>query len=127
MSKHSDLDIFKVLYKRFYEMPDHEYDWSDNDFIDYYELLNYDEECSNWFFETEMKKKNIDFSKYCCQELTYAIAKGISSSGEKVLNEVNVILKEYKDGSIGIPVHNSGNDARYEIKYCPFCGSKLHE
>jgi hypothetical protein len=119
-----DLERFKMLYGRFSKLPLDRSEWETKDYYDYNTALIESKECSDWYLMQEMDKKGFDYSKYCCLEIAKHISDGISENVEIIYDNVDIILRKWNNGTIGIPIHDGGS-SMIEIKYCPFCGTKL--
>lgn len=119
-----DLEKFKILHKRFSKLPLDREEWETQDYDDYIIAINESKECSGWYLKYEMDRKGFDYSKYCCLDIAMHISDGISENGEIIYDNVDIIIREWDDGTIGIPIHDGG-ESMIEIKYCPFCGKKL--
>lgn len=119
-----DLERFKVLHKRFSNLPLDRSEWETKEYDDYNTAINESKECYDWYLKQEMKKQGFDYSKLCCLEIAKHISDGISQNGEIIYDDVDIILRMWDDGTIGIPIHDGGS-SMIVIKNCPFCGTKL--
>ena len=119
-----DLEKFKLLYDKFSKLPLDKKEWDNEDYDDYVTALNDSKECTDWYLIQKMDKKGFDYSKFCCLEIAKHISDGFSESGEIIYDDVDIILRKLDNGTIGIPIHDGGT-SMIEIRYCPFCGSKL--
>ena len=117
-----DLEKFKILYDKFSKLP---LDKKEFETEDYVTALNDSKECSDWYLSKELDKKGFDYSGFCCLESAKHISDGISESGELIYYNVDIILRKWDNGSIGIPIHDGGTSL-IEINYCPFCGCDLN-
>ena len=72
----------------------------------------------------EMDKKGFDYSRFCCLEIAKHISDRISDNGEIIYGNLDIILRKWNDGTIGIPIHDGGT-SMIEISFCPFCGSNI--
>lgn len=116
-----DLERFKILHKRFAKLPLDKKEWDTQEYDDYIIAINESKECSDWYLKSEMDKQRFDYSNFCCLELAKHISDGISDNGETIYDDVDIILRKWDDGTVGIPIHDGG-ESMIEINYCPFCG-----
>src|SRR5690606_39905266 len=119
-----DLETFKKSYKRYSQLPlDREF-WNTNEYNNYINALNDSKECSDFYLQQEMEKKQFDYSKYCCLEIAKNISDGVDKNREIDYDNADIMLREWDDETIGIPIHDGGT-SMIKINYCPFCGKKL--
>lgn len=119
-----DLDKFKIFYDRFSNLPLDKDEFETEDYDDYVTALNDSKECSYWYLRKELDKKGFDYSGFCCLEIAKHISDGIEENGEIIYDNVDIILRKWDNGTIGIPIHDGGT-SMIEINYCPFCGCDL--
>ncbi len=119
-----DLETFIKSYERYSQLPLDRAVWDTDEYNDYINALNNSKECSNFYLRQEMEKKQFDYSKYCCLDIASHISDGVDKNGEIDYDNVDIILREWEDGTIGIPIHDGGA-SMIEIHFCPFCGKKL--
>ena len=54
------------------------------------------------------------------------VAEGIGKRGKIIYDDVDVIMRKWKDGTFGIPIHDGGSSV-IKINYCPWCGKNLNQ
>lgn len=119
-----DFNKFKILYDRFSKFPLSKGDSDSQEYNDYIDAMSDSQECSDWYLKNELDKKHFDYSKFCCLSLAKHISDGFDKKEEQVYKNVDVILRKWDNGSIGIPIHDGGT-SMIIINYCPFCGTKI--
>jgi len=63
-----------------------------------------------------MDKKGFDYSDFCCVKIAKHISDGISENGEIDYVNIDVIIRKWGNGEIGIPIHDGGSSLTI-IKY----------
>ncbi|MFY8162552.1 MAG: hypothetical protein ACOVNU_14550 [Candidatus Kapaibacteriota bacterium] len=66
----------------------------------------------------ELIKNKYDNTKNCCLDMAMAISRGVNKRGKIICDDVDVLMRQWKDGTIGIPVHD-GELTIIETNYCP--------
>ena len=106
---------FKILYDKFNKLPLSKDVFTSAEYLKYVEAINDDPKVEEFFLKEELKKKKINFSKYCCKKLAYYVS---------VQNDFEAVIKYTKNKKFGIPVRDGGN-SYIKIKHCPWCGNLL--
>ena len=119
-----DLEKFQKLYKKYSKLPLDRKIWDSELYEEYIEAINTSKECSDYYLTMELIKNKYDYTKNCCLDMAMAISRGVNKRGKIIYDDVDVVMRQWEDGTIGIPVHDGGSSI-IGINYCPFCGAKL--
>ena len=117
---------FKILHNRFSKLPLPKEVWQSSEYEQYAEHLTNNSEFYEWTLTEKFKKAQFDFSEFCCLKMADKIFDGIDKNGEIDYDNVDVIMRKWKNGTYGIPIHDGGSSI-IEIDYCPWCGKKLNK
>ena len=121
-----DLETFKILHKKFSTGSLSRESGQTLEFDEYLNAIHDSTECGNWYLSQNLKKKKFDFSVYCCLTMATHVAEGIGKRGKIIYDDVDVIMRKWKDGTFGIPIHDGGSSV-IKINYCPWCGKNLNQ
>ncbi len=118
------LEEFKILHNRFSNLPLPKEVWQSDEYELYIELLNENNEFFEWTLTEKFKKSEFDYSEFCCLKMADKVFESVDKKGEIELNNVDVVIRKWKNGTYGIPIHDGGNSI-IEIDFCPWCGTEL--
>lgn len=118
------LEEFKILHYKFSKLPLPRKVWDTPEHELYIEAVHNNKEFHDWTLVDKFKKTGFDYSEFCCLNLAEKVFDSVDERGELDLDNVNVIMRKWKDGTYGIPIHDGGSSI-IEIAFCPWCGSEL--
>ena len=105
---------FIELHSRYARVSESEYE-NDKEYTEYRLLMINDPASRAYVQSLEMEHSGFELVE-CCIALDFMVFKG--------QNKSKAVMLKWADGMYGISIHGK-KDEMHEIKFCPWCGSKL--
>jgi hypothetical protein len=119
-----DFKRFKVLHNKYSVS-----DWNGldmSDFSEYTEAMQENKEFHVWAIKSHLEAAGFDYNNFCCITMANNVFLSYNENGEIDIENHDVVINKWKDGTYGIPIHDGGSSV-VKINYCPWCGSKLNK
>ncbi len=117
-----DFERFKDLHTKYSGSEWNGLDMSD--FNEYSEAIQENEEFHDWALKTDLAKAGFNYSDYCCITMANQICLSYDENGEIDIDNHDVVMNKWSDGTFGIPIHDGGSSV-IKVNFCPWCGSNL--
>jgi hypothetical protein len=118
------LEEFKKLHNKYSKLPLPKEVWDTPEYEVYANALNDNKSFYEWTLKEKLTQSEFEYKKYCCLKMADNIFESYDKNGNIEYDNPDVIINEWEDGSIGIPIHDGGSSI-IEIEFCPWCGTEL--
>jgi hypothetical protein len=119
-----NLKDFKLLHHQFSQASLPEEVLQSAEYKLYVKFLFKNKEFFKWVAIQDFKNAGFDYKKMCCRKMADRIFEGLHKNGNMDLDNKDVVMRKWPDGTFGIPIQDGGA-AIIKIKFCPWCGKKL--